>query len=61
MEPKIRLYLDNDPTGNEDTHLALKVSQKFKDERQIYKGHKDLNEWLMSSGHIQKQKVKIRR
>lgn len=59
--PKIRLYLDNDPAGNEHTRLALKISQKFKDERQLYKGHKDLNEWLMSSGHIQKQKVKIRR
>lgn len=58
--PQVRLYLDNDPVGDERTHYALKASPKFKDERKLYKGHKDLNEWLTSLRHVQKQQVRRR-
>lgn len=42
----VHLYLDNDPTGDEFTNLALSLDkQKFIDERSLYRNHKDLNDW----------------
>lgn len=42
----VHLYLDNDPTGDKFTNLALSLDkQKFIDERSLYKNHKDLNDW----------------
>jgi hypothetical protein len=46
----IQLYLDNDLTGKRWTDLALKRSPKFKDESALYKGYKDINDWMVNFG-----------
>jgi hypothetical protein len=58
---KVRLFLDNDRAGDECTRHALEASQRFTDERGLYKGWKDLNEWLLASGDRQWQHLKIGR
>ncbi|HMR82572.1 MAG TPA: toprim domain-containing protein [Niabella sp.] len=47
----VYLYLDNDKTGNKYTTLALaKAPHLFKDERALYVGYKDLNDWHQNFG-----------
>jgi len=43
----IRLYLDNDPAGDQATAEILKLFRIATDERDSYKNNKDLNEKLM--------------
>jgi DNA primase len=50
----IHLYLDHDDAGRKCLELALKRSVKFKDESSLYKGYKDLNDWVMHFGKLQK-------
>jgi len=45
----IHLFFDRDKIGIESTKLALQWSDKYKDQSQIYKHCKDLNEWLVKS------------
>jgi|ERR1035437_7548644 DNA primase len=52
----IHLYLDHDNAGRKWTNIAEKRSLKFKDESKFYKGHKDLNDWLMNFGKLEKKK-----
>ena len=52
----ISLYLDHDEAGRRCTALAQKRSAKFKDESTLYKGYKDLNDWIMNVGKGNKQK-----
>lgn len=48
---RVYLYLDNDKTGSKYTALAVATSsQKFSDERSLYAGYKDLNEWHQFMG-----------
>lgn len=54
----VRLYLDRDSTGQNYSRYALSLSKKYKDESKLYKGHKDLNEWLMKSGDNQKKHLR---
>lgn len=43
---RVYLYLDNDKTGIKYTTLAVaKAPRRFSDERRLYAGHKDLNDW----------------
>jgi hypothetical protein len=51
----IRLYLDRDSTGQNYSRYALSLSDKYKDESNLYKHHKDLNEWLMNFGKSPKK------
>lgn len=51
---KIHLYLDHDEAGRKCTQLAQKRSPKFHDESKLYKGYKDLNDWTMNFGKVQK-------
>lgn len=46
----IHLYLDNDLTGKRCTEIALKRSSKFKDESKLYRGYKDINDWMVNFG-----------
>jgi len=55
-----RLYLDRDSTGQNYSRYALSLSNKYTDESKLYKGHKDLNEWLMKSGENQKKHLRQR-
>ncbi len=52
----IHLYLDHDNAGRKCTSLALKRSPNFKDESKLYKDYKDLNDWMVNIGKLQKQK-----
>jgi len=48
---RAHLYLDNDKTGTKCTALALqKSSRQFTDERHLYAGYKDLNDWHQHIG-----------
>lgn len=53
----IRLYLDRDETGQDYSHYALSLSNKYQDESRLYRLHKDLNEWLMNTGKTQKRNL----
>jgi hypothetical protein len=52
----VHLLLDNDKTGTKYTQLALSLDkEKFSDERRLYQGYDDLNDWLMNIGTSHKQ------
>lgn len=51
----IRLYLDRDTTGQNYSHYALSLSDKYRDESNLYGHHKDLNDWVMNIGKSQKK------
>ena len=57
----IKLCLDNDDAGRKHTAMALKRSPKFEDSSRLYKGYKDINEWLTRSGKQPKQSQGMRR
>ncbi|HVU57731.1 MAG TPA: toprim domain-containing protein [Puia sp.] len=42
----INLYLDRDRSGQQLTEKALQWDRRYIDQRALYCGHKDLNEWL---------------
>jgi DNA primase len=54
---QVKLYLDNDKAGQNCSHLALSLSDKYKDESGLYKNHKDLNDWLVNHGMKQQKKI----
>ncbi|MBS0027108.1 toprim domain-containing protein [Chitinophaga hostae] len=52
----VRLFLDNDKSGDKFTKQALTSDcQKFSDERKLYAHYKDLNEWVLNITPQQKQ------
>lgn len=53
----IRLYFDNDKTGQNYSQYALALSSKYKDESPLYKHYKDLNDWLVNFGKAQKKNL----
>lgn len=53
---RVHLYLDNDKAGKECVTQAMQRTNKVIDESSLYKGHKDLNEWLVSLGAPQQLK-----
>jgi hypothetical protein len=58
---RVHLYLDTDQTGGKYTGQALALDKdKFTDERELYHGYKDLNDWLMHLGQTQRQRLQQR-
>lgn len=52
---RVYLYLDNDRTGTKFTDMALQKNPKqFFDERRLYSGYKDLNDWHQHMGSFPK-------
>jgi DNA primase len=47
---RIRLFLDSDKTGQNCIAQALSWSLKYKDDSSLYKGYKDLNDWIQHIG-----------
>ena len=47
---QIKLYLDQDKTGQNYSRYALSLSNRYKDESHLYKNDKDLNDWIMNIG-----------
>lgn len=63
MQPytSAHLYLDCDTTGQKCIQKALAIDEtKFIDERGLYKNYKDLNDWIMHIGKLQKQAMMIK-
>lgn len=56
---QVKLYLDNDKAGQNCSHYALSLSDKYKDESSFYKNYKGLNDWLVN--HDLKQQKRISR
>jgi hypothetical protein len=55
---RVHLYLDTDQTGEKYTGQALALDKdKFRDERGLYHGYKDLNDWLLHFGQYQRQRL----
>jgi len=57
----IKLYLDHDDAGRKHTNMALKRSPKFEDCGKLYKGYKDISEWLTESGKQQKNRQTLQK
>jgi len=54
----VRLWLDRDVTGKAYTQYALSMGPKYRDESGWYEKHKDLNEWQVQKGEVQKPRMK---
>jgi hypothetical protein len=55
---KVHCYLDNDKTGDKCIELALQTdSGKFIDERGLFKGYNDLNDWHQHIGLHQQMRM----
>jgi hypothetical protein len=59
MHREVHLYLDQDPTGRRCTRLAMQRSNRCKDESQLYKGYKDLNDWMINFGKPHDLKIQL--
>jgi hypothetical protein len=46
----IRLFLGHDPAGRKYTDQASSISPAYQDESSVYKGYRDLNDWLINFG-----------
>ncbi len=58
---QVYLWLDNDRTGEKFTIRALEVdAEKFRDQRQLYQHHNDLNDWLVKKDLVQRVRLKPR-
>ena len=57
----IHLYLDNDIAGKACVLAALKRSKQYHDESHLYKGFKDLNDFLTGKKLVLKQSQGLRR
>jgi CHC2-type zinc finger protein/Toprim domain-containing protein len=51
----IHLFLDCGKSGMETTKKALLWDKRYKDERDLYEGHDDLNDWLKQKGNSQRR------
>jgi hypothetical protein len=45
---QIKIYLGNDTAGQNCSHYVLYLSYKYRDESDLYKNYKDLNDWLVN-------------
>lgn len=52
---RIHLFLDRDKTGQNCIEQALSWSLKYNDESSLYKGYKDLNDWVQHIGKSMKK------
>ena len=52
---RIKHYLDNDEARKKCTLQTVKISNRFIDESNCYKGYKDLMEWWVAAERQQKQ------
>ncbi len=55
---RIRLYLDQDTTGQKCSRYAVSLSPKYEDESSLYQHYKDLNQCVMHIGKQPKKNVR---
>ena len=53
----VHLYLDHDVAGRKCVEQALKRSIGYEDKSRLYKDYKDLNDWLMHFGKLEKKQA----
>ena len=53
--PAVHLYLDRDGAGRKYTQYALNLDKRYEDFSDLYRYYKDLNEWYMHPGHLEKR------
>ena len=53
----IHPYLDHDEAGKKCLGVGLKRSSKYKDESSLYEGYKDLNDWVMHFGKLERSNL----
>jgi DNA primase len=58
LQAEVGLWLDRDVTGRAFTEYAMSLGKKFRDESGLYSRHKDLNDWLVNNGEVQKVRQK---
>ena len=58
---QIKLFLDRDQSGINQTRCALSLSDKYQDHSTLYQDHKDFNDWLVSSDCSQRRHLNIKR
>lgn len=46
----VHLFLDRDTSGQNCSRKAIRMNTRYRDESLMYRGYKDLNEWLVSMG-----------
>jgi hypothetical protein len=51
----IHLLLDSDTAGQNCSRHALQLNKKYIDKSSLYRGYKDLNEWIVAMGKKPKQ------
>lgn len=56
---QIKLFLDRDNAGQNCSKYALSLDTKYRDKSSLYEHCKDLNDWLMNFGKLQKIGMKI--
>jgi hypothetical protein len=56
----INLFLDRDKAGLLQAKEALQSNNRFNDQSHVYKGYKDLNDWLTGKKMLQKTKTSSR-
>ena len=49
----IKLYFDNDDSGNRAVEILRNELENIEDVRILYRDFKDLNDWLMSSAKLE--------
>lgn len=56
--PSIHLYLDRDKAGIKTTLEAVALGKGYQDKSHLYKGYKDLNDYLINQRQEQKQRLR---
>jgi DNA primase len=56
----IRLWLDRDTTGRKYTKYALSLDHRYRDESDLYRQHKDLNDWLRTKDQRPRKALRLK-
>ncbi len=58
---QVKLFLDRDQSGIEQTRYALSISDKYHDHSTLYQNQKDFNDWLVSSDSSNRKHLNLKR
>ena len=58
---QVKLFLDRDQAGIDQTRYALSLSDKYQDQSTQYQNHKDFNDWLVSGESSLRKSLIIKR
>lgn len=58
---QVKLFLDRDQSGIDQTRYSLSISDKYQDHSTLYHNHKDFNDWLVSSDSSHRKHLNLKR